>query len=141
MIIRYNFPSQKNKFRAKSSKNKPLSKNSRISANYGSKCFKNVKQSSRWEKRWFVKRNEKLCELLRRFLSKYFIYLSLNNNIKIPLFERLGVIEVRNIYGKYFVFHMNLAIQEACRILNESIISIEKSSLSNTLWNSYYKGS
>ena len=41
----------------------------------------------------------------------------------------MGVFEVRNIYGKYFVFHMNLAIQEAFRILDESIISIEKDEL------------
>ena len=114
MIIRYNFPPQKKKkkkkIRAKSSKNKYLGKNSRISANYGSKC-----------------------ELPRRFLLTYFIYLSLNNNIKIPLVDRLGVFEARNIYGKYFVFHMYVAIQEACRILDESILSIEKTSLSNTL--------
>ena len=36
--------------------------------------------------------------------------------------------EVRNIYGKYFVFHMKLAMQEARIILDESIISREKTS-------------
>ena len=74
------------------------------------------------------------CELLRRFLQ-------LNNNIKIPLFKSLGVSEIRNIYGKYFVFHMNLAIQEAPSSLDGSTISIEKMSSSNTLWNFYYEGS
>ena len=53
----------------------------------------------------------------------------------------LGVSEVQHLYGKYFVFHMNLEVQEARTILDESIISIEKTSSSNTLWNSYYKGS
>ena len=48
--------------------------------------------------------------------------------MKLPLFESLGVSEVRNIYGKYFVFHMKLAIQEARTILDESIISREKTS-------------
>ena len=85
-----------------------------------------VKQSSPWEERWFVKCNEKLCKLLRRFLQ-------LNNNIKPSLFESLGVSEVRNLYGKYFVFHMNLAIQEAWTILDESIKSIEKTSSSSTV--------
>ena len=75
-----------------------------------------VKQSSPWEERWFVKCNEKLCKLLRRFLQ-------LNNNIKPSLFESLGVSEVRNLYGKYFVFHMNWAIQEASTIFAQSIIS------------------
>ena len=70
------------------------------------------------------------CELLRRFLQ-------LNNNMKIPLFESLGVSEIRKIYGKYFEFHMSLAIQEARTFLDESIISIEKTSSSNTLSNSY----
>ena len=45
----------------------------------------------------------------------------------------LGVSEVQHLYGKYFVFHMNLAVQEARTILDESIISIEKTSSSNTL--------
>ena len=44
-------------------------------------------------------------------------------------------------YGKYFEFHMTLATQEARAILDEFIISIEKTSSSNTLWNSYFKGS
>ena len=57
-----------------------------------------VKHSSRWEKRWFVRCNWKFCELLRRFLQ-------LNNNMKIPLFESLGVSEIRKIYRKYFEFH------------------------------------
>ena len=92
-----------------------------------------VKQSSPWEERSFVKYNEKRCKLLRRFLQ-------LNNNIKPSLFEILGVSEVQNLYGKYFVFQMHLAIQEASTILDQSIISIEKRSLSNTLWNSHYKG-
>ena len=45
----------------------------------------------------------------------------------------LGVSEVQHLYGKYFVFHMNLEVQEARTILDESIISIEKTSSSNTL--------
>ena len=49
------------------------------------------------------------------------------------LFESFGVSEVQHLYGKYFVFHMNLAVQEARTILDESIISIEKTSSSNTL--------
>ena len=57
------------------------------------------------------------------------------------LFESLGVSEVRHLYGKYFEFHMTLATQEARAILDEFIISIEKTSSSNTLWNSYFKGS
>ena len=52
------------------------------------------------------------------------------------LFESLGVSEVRHLYGKYFEFHMTLATQEARAILDEFIISIEKTSSSNTLWNS-----
>ena len=54
--------------------------------------------------------------------------------MKIPLFESLGVSEIRKIYGKYFEFHMSLALQEARTFLDESIISIEKTSPSNTLW-------
>ena len=42
-------------------------------------------------------------------------------------------IKVRNLHGKCFVFHMNLVIQEARTILNQSIIWIEKTSSSNTL--------
>ena len=84
-----------------------------------------VKQSSPWEEWWFVKCNEKLCKLLSRFLQ-------LNNNIKPSLFESLGFLRCRTFYGKYFVFHMNLAIQEARTILDQSIISIEKTSSSNT---------
>ena len=53
--------------------------------------------------------------------------------MKIPLFESLGVSEIQNIYGKYFEFHMSLAIQEACTFLDESIISREKTSSSNTV--------
>ena len=59
--------------------------------------------------------------MLRRFLQ-------LNHNIKLPLSESLVVPEVRNINGKYFVFHMKLAMQEARMILDESIISREKTS-------------
>ena len=55
--------------------------------------------------------------------------------------ESLGVSEVRHLYGKYFEFHMTLATQEARAILDEFIIFIEKTSSSNTLWNSYFKGS
>ena len=54
-----------------------------------------VKQSSPWEERGFVKCNEKLCKLLRRFLQ-------LNNNIKPSLFESLGVSEVQNLHGNLF---------------------------------------
>ena len=57
------------------------------------------------------------------------------------LFESLGVSEVRLLYGKYVEFHMTLETQEARAILDEFIISIEKTSSSNTQWNSYYKGS
>ena len=138
MTIRYNFCHKKINFEPKVLRTNLLAK---ILGSQQTMVTNAIKTQVKQKKPWFVKCNEKLCELLRRFLSKYFIYLSLNNNIKIPLFERLGFFEVRNIWGKYFVFHMNLAIQEACRILDESIISIEKSSLSNTLWNSYYKGS
>ena len=88
-----------------------------------------VKQSSWWEERWFVKCNKKLSKLPRRFLQ-------LNNNIKLPLFESLVVSEVRNICGKYFMFHMILAIEEARTILDESIRRAHQ-----TLCNSYYKGS
>ena len=49
------------------------------------------------------------------------------------LFKSLGVSEVRHLYGKYFEFHMTLATQEARAILDEFIISIEKTSSSNTL--------
>ena len=53
--------------------------------------------------------------------------------MKIPLFESLGVSEIRKIYGKYFESHMSLAIQEARTFLDESIISIEKTSSLNTV--------
>ena len=79
-------------------------------------------------------KNDDSLDVVRRFLQ-------LNKNMKIPLFESLGVSEIWNIYGKYFEFHMSLAIQEARTFLDESIISIEKTSSLNTLWNSYYRGS
>ena len=53
--------------------------------------------------------------------------------MKIPLFESLGVSEIRKIYGKYFESYMSLAIQEARTFLDESIISIEKTSSLNTV--------
>ena len=53
--------------------------------------------------------------------------------MKITLFESLEVSEIRNIYGKYFVFHMSLATREARTFLDGSIISIEKTSSSSTL--------
>ena len=70
------------------------------------------------------KKNEDSLNVMKNFV---------NNNIKPSLFESLGVSEVQNLHGKYFVFHMNLVIQEARTILNQSIISIEKTSSSNTL--------
>ena len=43
---------------------------------------------------------KKICKLLRRFIQ-------LNHNIKLPLFQSLWVSYVQNIYGKYFMFHIN----------------------------------
>ena len=58
--------------------------------------------------------------------------------MKLPLFESLGVSEIRNIYGEYFEFHMSLAIQEARTFLDESIITIEKTSSSNTFFDAFF---
>ena len=70
------------------------------------------------------------------------LFISTRAHVLFSIYLRvLGVSEVRHLYGKYFVFHMNLAIKVGRTILDESIISIEKTSSSKTLSNSYYKGS
>ena len=51
--------------------------------------------------------------------------------MKLPKFESLTVSEVRNLDGKFFVFHINLAVQDALTISAESIISIGKVNLTN----------
>ena len=84
-FLRYNFPPQKKKkkFKKKVLRTNLLAKILGSQQTMVANAFKTwVKQISRWEKRWFVKCSEKLCELPRRFLLTYFIYLSLNNNIK-----------------------------------------------------------
>ena len=102
----------------------------------GSQCIKNVSQTTEA----VGEKNGDSLNLIKNIVTCFAVFYNLNNNIKLPLFESSGVSEVRSIYVRFFVFHMNLAIQEVRTTLDDSIISIKKTSLSNTLWNSHYKG-
>ena len=69
MFIMHTFTFQKNKFLAKSSKNKSLSKNSRISASYSSKCVKNVSQTMQ-----LVGKNDDSLNVMKNFVDCFVFF-------------------------------------------------------------------